>query len=173
MEEISVSEELHITKETTASDTVEQEPISETPETDKNTTSSTPEETGDSKDTTVPPVQDIPPVSENGRIFQTGHFFNFRSKKDAFSRDQWILSHIAPDSLMDYLRLEQKRLELLQAQKETREKRLLTAFELTVSLIAVIAVIWLLKDNPIILVNILYIIGIICAVWFWKKPNKK
>lgn len=74
---------------------------------------------------------------------------------------------------MDYLKLEQKRLELLQNAKDIRGKRILTAFELTVSLLAVTAITYFLKDNPTILISILYTVGIISALWLFKKTNDK
>ena len=55
--------------------------------------------------------------------------------------------------------------------KETRQKRILSAFQLTVSLAAVIVVMFLLRDNPTVMVNILYIIGIIAALWIWKNAK--
>lgn len=100
--------------------------------------------------------------------------FRFRSKNnDSFSRDEWILSNINNEDLMDYLKLEQKRLELLQTAKDVRGKRILTAFELTVSLAAVTAITYFLKDNPTILISILYTVGIISALLLLKKPTDK
>lgn len=95
--------------------------------------------------------------------------YSSEDDEDGFSRDQWILSHLSEKDLMKYLELEQKRAEMSQQAKETREKRIFTAFQLTVSLAAVVAVTYLLKDNPSILVSILYTIGIIAALWLWKK----
>lgn len=95
--------------------------------------------------------------------------YSSEDDEDGFSRDQWILSHLNEKDLMKYLELEQKRAEMSQQAKETREKRIFTAFQLTVSLAAVVAVTYLLKDNPSILVSILYTIGIIAALWLWKK----
>ena len=74
---------------------------------------------------------------------------------------------------MDYLKLEQERLEFLQQAKEVKEKRLLTAFQLTISLTAIVAVTYLLKDNPTILISILYIVGIVAALNIWKNPRDK
>lgn len=100
--------------------------------------------------------------------------FRFRSKNSpSFSRDEWILSNISSNDLMDYLRLEQTRLELLQKAKDIRERRILKAFELTVSLGAATAITYLLKDEPTILISILYIIGIVSVFWLWKKSNDK
>lgn len=90
-----------------------------------------------------------------------------------FSRDQWILSHIKDEDLMEYLRLEQERLILTQQAKEKREKRIFTLVELLISLIAIVAVTDLLKDNPTILLTILYITGIIGAFWISKNPKEK
>ena len=51
-------------------------------------------------------------------------FSNFRSKrKIEMNRDEQILSRISDEDLMEYLRMEQKRMELLQQAKgSTREK---------------------------------------------------
>lgn len=89
------------------------------------------------------------------------------------SRDYLILSRIRDEHLMEYLQLEQKRAEAIQKVKDARARRILSAFQLAVSLASVIAVTFLLKDNPTVLVNILYIIGIIAALWIWKNPKEK
>ncbi len=97
-----------------------------------------------------------------------------RNKEEAhFLRDKWILSRIRDEDLMDYLVLEQKRNEQFQKAKDIREKRIISAFKLTVSLAAGVAVVYLLKDNPTIFVNILYIGGILGGFWFWKNPREK
>ena len=88
-----------------------------------------------------------------------------------FSREEWILTHIGDENLMEYLRMEQKKEEDVRKAKETRQKRILSAFQLTVSLAAVIVVMFLLRDNPTVMVNILYIIAIIAALWSWKNPK--
>ena len=100
-------------------------------------------------------------------------FFRSRKGERGFSREEWILTHIGDENLLEYLELERKREELLQKTKETRQKRILSAFQLAVSLGAVVAVIWLLRDNPTVMVNILYIIGIVAALWIWKNPRSK
>lgn len=92
---------------------------------------------------------------------------------EAFSREKWILTHLSSDNLLEYLELEHKREELLQKTKEAKQKRLLSAFQLFISLAAVVAIIWLLRDNPSVMVNILYIIGIVGALWIWKNPKSK
>lgn len=72
---------------------------------------------------------------------------------------------------MEYLRMEQKKEEDVRKAKEARQKRFLSAFQLTVSLAAVIIVMFLLRENPTVMVNILYIIAIIAALWIWKNPR--
>ena len=88
-----------------------------------------------------------------------------------FSREEWILTHIGDENLMEYLRMEQKKEEDVRKAKETMQKSILSAFQLTVSLAAVIVVMFLLRDNPTVMVNILYIIAIIAALWIWKNPK--
>ena len=99
-------------------------------------------------------------------------FSNFRSKrKIEMKRDEQILSRISDEDLMEYLRMEQKRMELLQQAKEVREKRFWTTFQLAICLLSVILVIYFLKDNPVILVTILYTLGILAALRIWSKAQ--
>lgn len=99
-------------------------------------------------------------------------FSNFRSKrKIEMNRDEQILSRISDEDLMEYLRMEQKRMELLQQAKEVREKRFWTTFQLSICLLSVILVIYFLKDNPVILVTILYTFGILTALRIWNKAQ--
>lgn len=111
--------------------------------------------------------------SINADTTGSAHYRTIDDPSDNFSRDQWILSHIKDEDLMEYLRLEQHRMELLQQAKEKREKRIFTLVQLLLSLAAVIAVTYLLKDNPTILLSILYIVGIIGAFWIMKNPKEK
>lgn len=99
-------------------------------------------------------------------------FSNFRSKrKIEMNRDEQILSRISDEDLLEYLRMEQKRMELLQQAKEVREKRFWTTFQLSICLLSVILVIYFLKDNPVILVTILYTFGILAALRIWSKAQ--
>ncbi len=53
-------------------------------------------------------------------------FSNFRSKrKIEMNRDEQILSRISDEDLMEYLRMEQKRMELLQQAKGSTRKKIL------------------------------------------------
>ncbi len=62
-------------------------------------------------------------------------------------------------------------MELLQQAKEVREKRFWTTFQLFICLLSVILVIYFLKDNPVILVSILYTVGILTALRIWSKSQ--
>lgn len=101
-------------------------------------------------------------------------FSNFRSKrKIEMNRDEQILSRISDEDLMEYLRMEQKRMELLQQAKEVREKRFWTTLQLAICLLSVILVIYFLKDTPVILVTILYTVGILTALRIWSKSQNR
>lgn len=99
-------------------------------------------------------------------------FFDFFTREGKYIREQAVLSRIDDEHLMDYLLLEQKRYENEQKFRDERGKRILSAFQLAVSLAAIVAVIGFLKDEPTVLVNILYIIGIVAAIWLWRTKNK-
>ena len=109
--------------------------------------------------------------SDRGRKEYTARFFDFFSRESKYIREQAVLSRIDDAHLMDYLALEQKRYESEQNLRDERGKRILSAFQLAVSLAAIVAVIGFLKDEPTVLVNILYIIGIIAALWLWKMKK--
>lgn len=87
-------------------------------------------------------------------------------KKAAASREEQILSRIKDEDLMKYL-------EMMQSIKEAREKRVFTMLQLLISLAAIVIVVFLLRDNPTVLVNILYIVGIIIVLWILKGPHEK
>lgn len=99
-------------------------------------------------------------------------FFDYFTREGKYIREQAVLSRIDDEHLMDYLLLEQKRYENEQKFRDERGKRILSAFQLAVSLAAIVAVIGFLKDEPTVLVNILYIIGIVAAIWLWRTKNK-
>lgn len=111
--------------------------------------------------------------SRGGRTAQTDNVWTEKWYDEEFSKEQWILTHIGDENLLEYLKMEQRREEELQRAKETKQKRILSAFQLTVSLAAIVMIIFLLRDNPTVMVNILYIIAIIGALWIWKNPKSK
>lgn len=88
-------------------------------------------------------------------------------------REDWILSRIPQEDLMEYLRMEQKNSEMLRNAKEIKEKRIFTTLQIALSMSAIVAVVALLKDNPTVLVNILYITGIVIALWIWRGKQDK
>ena len=95
---------------------------------------------------------------------------NIHSRREArLVRDEIILSRIPDKDLMEYLKLEQKRLESQQHAREIREKRIWIAFQMTIALIAAVLVIYFLKDSPTILISILYTAGLLIAFNIWNK----
>lgn len=96
-----------------------------------------------------------------------------RSGEKKFSREEVILSKIREEDMLEYLTLEQRRLECLQKARQSRNEKLIKVFQLVAILASIVAVVALLKDNPVVLVNILYILGIVVAIWIWKNPGKK
>ncbi len=109
--------------------------------------------------------EDEPPKKKRFR-------FN-KQEDDHFSRDRWILERIPRENLMEYLRLEQSRMDKLQMAKERKWKRINTSIRLVASLIAGVVAVYFLKDEPTILVNILYICGILGGAWIWKTQKDK
>ena len=95
---------------------------------------------------------------------------SIHSRREAkLVRDEIILSRIPDKDLMEYLRLEQRRMESQQHAREIREKRIWIAFQMTVALIAAVLVIYFLKDSPAILISILYTAGLLIAFNIWNK----
>ena len=95
---------------------------------------------------------------------------SIHSRREAkLMRDELILSRIPDTDLMEYLKLEQQRLETQQHAKEIREKRIWIAFLTTVILIAAVLIIYFLKDNPAILISILYTAGLLIAFNIWNR----
>ena len=109
------------------------------------------------------------PQNRKEKINQIKSIFH-RSGEKKFSREEVILSKIRPE---DMLTLEQRRLECLQKARQSRNEKLLKVLQLAAILAAIVAVVALLKDNPVVLVNILYMLGIVAAIWIWKNPGKK
>lgn len=95
---------------------------------------------------------------------------SIHSRREAkLVRDEIILSRIPDKDLMEYLRLEQRRMESQQHAREIREKRIWIAFQMTIALIAAVLVIYFLKDSPTILISILYTAGLLIAFNIWNK----
>lgn len=95
---------------------------------------------------------------------------SIHSRREAkLVRDEIILSRIPDKDLMEYLKLEQRRMESQQHAREIREKRIWIAFQMTIALIAAVLVIYFLKDSPAILISILYTAGLLIAFNIWNK----
>lgn len=62
-----------------------------------------------------------PQTESEVKISEKKPLFHFRTKDSApFSRDEWILQNLKSEDLMEYLKLEQHRMELLQEAKDVR-----------------------------------------------------
>lgn len=92
---------------------------------------------------------------------------HFRS----FSPSEQVAGQITEEHITEYL--EGTREERMLAFKERRERRFLTTLEILGALTAIVLIVWFLKDNPAILVNILYLIGGLGIFFLWKQPHKK
>ena len=89
----------------------------------------------------------------------------------SFSPTDEIAYRITEEHITEYL--EGRREEKHQEYKECRDKRLLSALKLIAILVCIVLIVWFLKDSQAILVNILYIIGGLIALWIWKYPHNK
>lgn len=119
-----------------------------------------------------PDIEFSEPDSEKEKK-RINDFFHFRKNIKDFTREDWILSRIPEKDLMEYLTMEQKKNEMLQRAKEIKEKRIFTTLQIAISMAAIVGVVALLKDNPTVLVNILYITGIVIALWIWRGKQDK
>lgn len=102
-----------------------------------------------------------------------GFFSRFKKNDWTETRDGWILTHLQPEEIMEYLRMEDEREKLYLQEKEARNKRIMIAFLTTICLIAGVLLVYLLKDNPTILITILYIGGLVGFFRVWKKSGDK
>ena len=108
------------------------------------------------------------PAGEKRQPFQ-GRRLHFGDEEDNFYREEEIISKLEGEDLLKYLAMEQE--EHRREAKEVRERRIFSGFQLTISLAAIVAVVGFLKDNPTVLVNILYIVGILIALWILRQPK--
>ena len=131
-----------------------------------------PEENGTQEEVNVSAEETGTPEEDQRQSFQdeayeklyTEILEHFRS----FSPSEQIAGRITEEHITEYL--EGNREERRNAYRERREKRFLAALELIAVLTAIVLGVWFLRDNPAILVNILYIIGGLGALFVWKHP---
>lgn len=128
---------------------------------------SVPAETMPVQEETETPVQDAYSYDKTFEKLYTEIMEHFRS----FSPSEQVAANITEEHITEYL--EGTREERLLAFKERREKRFLTALEILAALTAVVLIVWFLKDNPAILVNILYLIGGLGIFFIWKRPHDR
>lgn len=109
-------------------------------------------------------------IYRRGNPFRRKTYFG---DEEEMARDEWILSRLRDEDLMEYLSLEHRKAEMLQKAKETKERRIFFLVQMIVSLAAIVGVVYFLKSEPVVLVNILYITGIVIVLWIWKNPKDK
>lgn len=109
-------------------------------------------------------------IYRKGNPFRRKTYFG---DEEEMARDEWILSRLRDEDLMEYLSLEHQKAEMLQKAKETKERRVFFLVQMIVSLAAIVGVVYFLKSEPVVLVNILYITGIVIVLWIWKNPKDK
>lgn len=109
-------------------------------------------------------------IYRKGNPFRRKTYFG---DEEEMARDEWILSRLRDEDLMEYLSLEHRKAEMLQKAKETKERRIFFLVQMIVSLAAIVGVVYFLKSEPVVLVNILYITGIVIVLWIWKNPKDK
>ena len=164
MEKTTVNENTDVeTADTTSEETVE-DAAAGTPDSERTSDSKEPGVAAEETDSTGGKEPNTPEAQES---WTEGGYAG------EFSREQWILTHIGDENLLEYLKMEYQKEEDRQRSKDMSQKRILSAVQLALSLAAVIAVIFLLRDNPTVMVNILYIIAIIAALWIWKNPKSQ
>ena len=88
-----------------------------------------------------------------------------------FTQEDYILMKLRDEDLMEYLRMQERREEKTQERKELRNSRIYSILQIVIIALAIILIVWFLKDNPTVLINILYIGGILLFIWFWKHSK--
>lgn len=138
-------------------------------------TSAVPQEK-ESGEVTQPKNEEKEADAQEKSIYRKGNPFRRKTyfgDEEEMARDEWILSRLRDEDLMEYLSLEHRKAEMLQKAKETKERRIFFLVQMIVSLAAIVGVVYFLKSEPVVLVNILYITGIVIVLWIWKNPKDK
>lgn len=138
-------------------------------------TSAVPQEK-ESGETAQPKNEEKEADAQEKSIYRKGNPFRRKTyfgDEEEMARDEWILSRLRDEDLMEYLSLEHRKAEMLQKAKETKERRIFFLVQMIVCLAAIVGVVYFLKSEPVVLVNILYITGIVIVLWIWKNPKDK
>lgn len=125
----------------------------------------------ETKETSEEQVRTATKSPEPDREAMTDRYISLKSEGIEFDKEAWILAHIKPEDIMEYLRMEDKKNEMVLKLKKEREERIFKILEMIVVLFSIICIVFFLKDNPTVLVNILYIIGIIAVLWILKRKD--
>ena len=88
-----------------------------------------------------------------------------------FTKEDYILMRLRDEDLMEYLRMQERKEAQIHEEKEKRNSRIYSILQILIVSLAIVLIVWFLKDNPTVLINILYIGGILLFVWFWKRSK--
>lgn len=99
-------------------------------------------------------------------------YYSFGDSDYEFSREDYIITRLRDEDLMEYLRMQEKKEEKQREAKEARNAKIYFLIMFAIAAIAVVLIVWFLRDNPAVLVNILYIAGILLVMWCWKHPKE-
>lgn len=99
-------------------------------------------------------------------------YYSFGDSDYEFSREDYIITRLRDEDLMEYLRMQEKKEEKQRAAKEARNAKIYSLIIFAIAAVSVVLIVWFLRDNPAVLVNILYIAGILLVMWFWKHPKE-
>lgn len=88
-----------------------------------------------------------------------------------FAPQELLMGKITEEHITEYL--ETNRKERIQQYRERREKRFINMLEIFAVLAAIVFIVRYLADDPTVLVNLLYIIGGLGALYIWKFVNHK
>lgn len=93
------------------------------------------------------------------------------SKVRTFSKEEYILTHLPDEDLMEYLRMTDRQEEKRREDRAVRNTRIFSLLQTALIAAAVVAVVWFMRDDPVVLTNVLYISGILLVLWFLKKTK--
>lgn len=149
--------------EVTPVEQTEKEPVSEEAPVKTSTEETPVEKDSEKKEDAVQYVKSCP--------FQDD--FDLEDHAQTLSRDDYIIRRLRDEDLLEYLKMQEQKEEKLRAEKELRNSRIFFLIQVAIIAVAVVLIVWFLKDNPTVLTNILYIGGILLAMWFWKHSSDK
>lgn len=105
------------------------------------------------------------------KIYRIGHDDSF-GQYEELSREDYILMRLPDEDLLEYLEMMEQRADKERLYKEKWQSRLFFLVQLAVITAGIVLVVWFLRDNPVVLVSILYTGGLLFAAYLWKHRTK-